>query len=195
MNVFVLNTGRCGSKTLYNFCKHITNYSAGHESTKSLDLVYNKNHIEIDNRLSWFLGRLDEQYGNNAIYVHLKRDEDKVAKSFTNRLYSNRSLSSGYKYNILNRHQIKNRNDGEIFSDLVKTINKNITLFLKDKDKVLEIHLDKFENDAINFWNYIQAEGDLESALKELQITYNTSPKKSFINNIRQFFYKNLFYK
>ena len=40
-----------------------------------------------------------------------------------------------------------------------------------------------------------QAEGDLELAIKELQITYNTSPKKSFINNIRQFFYKNLFYK
>ena len=32
MNVFVLNTGRCGSTTFIEACRHITNYSAAHES-------------------------------------------------------------------------------------------------------------------------------------------------------------------
>ena len=62
MNVFVLCTGRCGSVTLYKICKHIQNFTSGHESRKKLDFKYQENHIEIDNRLSWFLGRLDDKF-------------------------------------------------------------------------------------------------------------------------------------
>jgi len=46
---------------------------------------YPKNHIEADNRLSWMLGRLDRQYGNQSFYVHLKRNESDTARSFTKR--------------------------------------------------------------------------------------------------------------
>ena len=87
MNIFVLSTGRCGSMTLDKFCKHITNYTSAHESRNNLDFKYPPNHIEIDNRLSWFLGRLDKIYGDDAFYVHLKRDDLKVAKSYQNRFY------------------------------------------------------------------------------------------------------------
>ena len=101
MNIFVLSTGRCGSTTLYNFCKHITNYSSGHESRDNLNFSYNNNHIEIDNRLSWFLGRLDSKYGDKAFYVHLMRDDKKVAASYEKRFYYKRGISIGYKYNLL----------------------------------------------------------------------------------------------
>ena len=40
-----------------------------------LGLAYTKGHIEVDNRLSWMLGRLDKVYADDlAIYVHLKRN-------------------------------------------------------------------------------------------------------------------------
>lgn len=56
MNVFVLNSGRCGSTTFIAACRHITNYSSGHESRATLigeeRLAYPTQHIEADNRLS-----------------------------------------------------------------------------------------------------------------------------------------------
>jgi hypothetical protein len=84
-NVFVLCTGRCGSLAFARACAHMTNYSCGHESRCSLlgaeRLSYPSRHIEVDNRLAWLLGRLDETYGKDAFYVHLRRDRDATARS------------------------------------------------------------------------------------------------------------------
>lgn len=89
MNIFKLNTGRCGSTTIIEACKHIKNYSCGHESRsrklRQERFNYPKDHIEADNRLSWLLGRLDRQYGDKAFYVHLKRNKNATACSFTKR--------------------------------------------------------------------------------------------------------------
>ena len=86
MNVFVLNTGRCGSVTFIKACQHISNYTAAHESRSHCiageRLAFPDNHIEADNRLSWVLGRLDAAYGDNAIYVHLRRDRTDTIRSF-----------------------------------------------------------------------------------------------------------------
>lgn len=66
MNIFILSTGRCGSTTFIQSCQHITNFSSAHESNihkiGTDRIVYPQNHIESDNRLSWFLGRLEEHY-------------------------------------------------------------------------------------------------------------------------------------
>jgi hypothetical protein len=89
MNVFILNTGRCGSTTFVKACEHITNFTTAHESRMHLignqRLAYPDNHIEADNRLAWFLGRLEAAYGDRAIYVHLRRDPLKTARSFEKR--------------------------------------------------------------------------------------------------------------
>ena len=89
MNVFVLNTGRCGSTTFAKACGHISNFTCAHESRAGMlgdaRFDYPANHIEADNRLSWLLGRLDEKYGDDAVYVHLLRDENDTARSFTKR--------------------------------------------------------------------------------------------------------------
>ncbi|WNC29392.1 hypothetical protein [Thermosynechococcus sp. PKX82] len=41
--------------------------------------------LEVDNRLSWFLGRLDQTYGDRAYDVHLRRDDLSVARSYRQR--------------------------------------------------------------------------------------------------------------
>ena len=90
MNVFILNSGRCGSTTFIKACQHITNYSSAHESlsteTGPLRFNYPPNHIEADNRLSWLLGRLDKVYGDRAFYVHLKRNPEDTIRSFSRRI-------------------------------------------------------------------------------------------------------------
>ncbi|TNF34848.1 MAG: hypothetical protein EP315_06710, partial [Gammaproteobacteria bacterium] len=89
MNIFILNTGRCGSMSFIQACQHITNYSSAHESRCHLigdeRLNYPARHIEADNRLSWFLGRLDQVYGNSAFYVHLSRAKPATVASFARR--------------------------------------------------------------------------------------------------------------
>ena len=89
MNVFILNSGRCGSTTFIKACQHIDNYTASHESRigipGSARLEYPDQHIEADNRLSWFLGRLDREYGDNAFYVHLQREAEATRQSFARR--------------------------------------------------------------------------------------------------------------
>ena len=189
MNIFVLCTGRCGSVSLYNICKHITNYTTGHESRKNLDFLYNQNHIEIDNRLCWFLGRLDEKYGDEALYIHLKRDKNQVAKSYSKRFYYKRGISMGYKYNLLRTNQRLEKSDMEICRDMIETCESNINLFLKDKTKTLEINLENFKEDISKFWNYIDAAGNLEEALKELEIKHNPT-KKSIIKRVKNYLYK-----
>jgi len=67
-HVFVLCTGRCGSVSFAKACGHFTNYTAGHDTNRQpgpARLDYSARHIEIDNRLAWFLGGLDERYGDD----------------------------------------------------------------------------------------------------------------------------------
>ena len=189
MNIFVLSTGRCGSTTLYNFCKHITNYSSGHESRDNLNFSYNHHHIEIDNRLSWFLGRLDSKYGDKAFYVHLMRDDKKVAASYEKRFYYKRGISIGYKYNLLSTKARNTKKDYEILLDYCQTVNSNISSFLKDKSHVCLINTENFKKDASKFWDFIGAKGDLDIALKEFDIKYNPS-NDSIIKKIKNFLYK-----
>jgi len=175
MNVFILNTGRCGSTTFIKACSHIENYSSAHESritqTGKQRLAYPSFHIEADNRLSWFLGRLDNEYGNSAFYVHLKRNTKKTIESFCHR--ENFGIMKAYKEGIL--LGADSQSTAEIAEDYIKTIEQNISLFLKDKTLKMNFNLENSSNDFKIFWEKISAEGNLEMALAEWSIAYNPS--------------------
>ena len=176
MNIFILNTGRCGSTTFIKACEHITNYSAGHESRVTLigdqRLAYAENHIEVDNRLSWFLGRLDEKYGDSAFYVHLHRDVQQTAASFAQR--ENFGILKAYKEGILLEGQ-ENQCINDIALDYINTVETNIRHFLKDKSHKMDFNLETAAEDFKVFWNKIAAQGNLQQALSEWNISYNAS--------------------
>jgi len=183
MNIFVLCTGRSGSKTFIKACNHITNYTCGHESRAKraklesrLTLDYPPNHIEADNRLSWFLGRLDERYGDEAFYVHLIREKGAVAQSFYRRWKNPGTIISAYGYSLLKQRYIAPDDRLPICLDYQETVNSNIRLFLKDKTKVMTMHLESITEQFPIFWNYIGAFGNLDEALGVLQIPHNISP-------------------
>ncbi len=176
MNVFVLNTGRCGSSTFIKACQHITNYSAGHESllsnTGNARMNYARNHIEADNRLSWFLGRLEQQYGDNAYYVHLQRNPQDTAASFAKRI--DFGILKAYEQGILMHEQHKLPAEA-IAHDYIQTVEANIMLFLANKSRKMQISLQTIDKDFAVFWNNIAAEGNLDKALQEWKTAYNAS--------------------
>lgn len=136
------------------------------------------NHIEIDNRLAWFTGRLDAAWGDRAAYVHLTRDPEAVAQSFAQR--ASQGILKAYRNEILARSRIKARRTPliDFCRDYVETVNANITHFLRDKSHVMDMTLETMPDDFEQFVGWIGAEGDLSAARAELAISHNaTAPK------------------
>lgn len=176
MNVFILNTGRCGSTTFIQACRHISNFTSGHETRLTLTgparLAYPDRHIEADNRLSWLLGRLDRVYGDRARYVHLTRELEGAAASFAKR--AGFGIMKAYREGILLDGE-PGRTEYELALDYLDTVEANIALFLKDKRQAMTLRLENIREDYAAFWNWIGAEGDLQRALAEWDNRYNAS--------------------
>jgi hypothetical protein len=194
MRVFVLCTGRSGSLTFIRACSHITNYTAGHEtgSRKLGDarFSYPDNHIEADNRLSWFPGTLDTLYGGNAFYVHLVREKEATVRSFNQRWIRTGSLVRAYCEGILQIgiQKLDPRSRLEVANDLYTQLNRNIMLFLRDKTHRFTFHIEQTRKDFPLFWEMIGAEGDLEKALEvfgEVHNHTNTSRMRLMRHEIR----------
>lgn len=176
MNIFILNTGRCGSTTFIQACRHIRNFSAGHETRihclGTERLTYPERHIEADNRLAWFLGRLDRIYGERAWYVHLSREPEATAASFARR--AEFGIMQAYREGILLGGEA-GQTAHDLARDYIDTVESNIALFLKDKSHRLTFHLEQAKEDFRQFWAWIGAEGDLDAALAEWDERYNAS--------------------
>jgi len=155
---------------------HINNYSAAHESHLTLNgdqrLAYPPNHIESDNRLSWYLGRLDNLYGNDAFYVHLFRDKNQVANSYARR--SEFGIMKAYQEGILLGGE-PDQSIEDIANDYINTVEANILLFLKDKTHKMKFDLANAPSDFKLFWEKIGAEGNLTEALQEWETKHNSS--------------------
>lgn len=174
MNVFVLCTGRCGSMTFARACDHIENFSSGHETRRG-EIVrrigdYPNNHIEVDNSLSWLLGRIEEVYGDDAFYVHLKRNREDTVKSF-----ARRPGRVPKAYGRLLGVSAEDVDVEDIHRHYYETVNTNIEAFLRDKTHYMEFCLETAENNFRMFWEHIGATGDIESALGEWGRKYNAS--------------------
>lgn len=179
MNIFVLCTGRSGSVTFIKACSHIQNFSSSHESLSHAvggqRMAYPANHIEADNRLSWLLGRLDEEFGDDAYYVHLHRDLLETARSFQARY--DRGIIQAYRSQILMGGEGRNQDLDSIdfCIDYCKTVDANIRLFLKDKTHKMDFALERAKSDFTRFWNWIEASGDLNAALAAWEVRHNST--------------------
>lgn len=188
MRIFVLGTGRCGSVAFIKACSHIDNFTSAHESlarsTGKERFEYPDDHIEADNRLSWFLGELDSKFGDEALYVHLKRDRDKTAHSFLRRFDRRGSIIHSFAEGIMMTlpETINKEKRLEICYKYVDTIYANIDLFLKDKSKVMNVQLEYIQEEFSEFWKYIGAQGDLDKALAEFNTLHNASSGRLKIN-------------
>ena len=177
--VFVLCTGRCGSTTFAAACQQANNFTATHEShTYRLGadrFAYPPNPIEVDNRLAWFTGKLDAHFGATPFYVHLTRNRAQTAASFATRI--THGLMKAYRNDILLDLPKYEPHPPAlaIAEDLVDTITENITLFLRDKPRVMQISLETIRTDFPKFWAWIGAQGDLDAALATFATRHNAT--------------------
>lgn len=175
--VFVLCTGRCGSTTFGRAVAHCSNFTSGQETRNHLigpdRFAYPDHHIEIDNRLSWSLGKLDQTYGDAPFYVHLLRDPETVAQSFVTR--HKYGMMKAWREGILAKHFNRAPDTPliDVARDLVETVTANITAFLKDKSKVRVVQVEQIDQDFPAFWTWIGATGDLGAAMAEWQVRHN----------------------
>ncbi len=178
-NVFILCTGRCGSTTFDRACRHITNWTSGHETRSHLlgpeRLAYPPRHIEADNRLSWMLGRLDRAYGRDAAYVHLTRDAEDVARSYAGRAAYGlmRAYARGIILPAPGTFEYDDRPVMDHARDMVETVTTNIETFLSGKPHVMRMRLEDAATDFPAFWDWIGASGRLDLALQEWSIRHN----------------------
>lgn len=177
MNVFVLCAGRTASTAFSAACLHIENFTSAHESRVNIlgkeKLIYPENHIEVDNRLSWFIPQLEEKYGDDAFYVYLKRDSHKIAKSYLERWGLTESIVKAYGHGILMMPTITKEQRYDVCLDYVHHVEQSIAHFLKNKSHTLEMNTDSLKEDFGHFWEGIGAQGNFESALAEFDVQHN----------------------
>lgn len=180
-NIFILGTGRCGTTSFIHACKHIKNYTSGHETRVAhigdARLLYPDYHIEADNRLSWFTGRLEEKFGDRAFYVHLLRNPEKVASSLSKRVFKGGIIPAYADGIIMPRTNpgVATNDAMKISRDYVNTVTKNIEFFLKNKTNKMTIWLEEIEEKFPDFIEKINADADLGKIQEELKKPKNTS--------------------
>jgi hypothetical protein len=154
----------------------MTSHTSGHETRIRLlgddRLAYPDDHIEADNRLSWLLGRLQDRFGDEGYYVHLRRDEVETARSYVARY--RKGIMLAYRTAII--VQPKNADRLDVALDYVRTVERNVAAFLRDKPHVMEVRLEHAKEDFRGFWEWIGAEGDLDAALAEWDVRYDATP-------------------
>lgn len=169
----------------------MTNYTTSHEDKRSLigreRFNYAENHIAVDYRLAWMLGRLDEAYGKNAFYVHLQRKPVDVAKSFARMAQISRTSTE--VVTVFDLPEWLNHMGAPVWAhmhvqaqkalpltvvaeDMVRSINSDIKMFLKDKDH-MKVRVENVEEDFPEFWGKIGAEGDLDAAMNAWRAKHN----------------------
>jgi hypothetical protein len=185
MKVFVLGTGRNGTKTFARACEHLTNYSVSHNTIregagfdhKMRALESKDNHIEVDDRFLW-------------------RDPAKVVRSYTKprRLHLQGSLLNTFYHGILGTPVEKRKvsvADAEKAGALcVEVINKNIEHFLAGKPHQIFIDIDHPAEKFRRFLEEIGAEGDVDAAVAEFETIYDPEGRSRLWNHIRNFIYE-----
>jgi hypothetical protein len=166
-------------------------------------LSYPDDHIEVDNRLAWFLGSLGTLYPG-AFYVHLTRDPERVASSMVRRweqkiwlrragalkhprrtlrhvtayledpFSTERALDmKAFGYGILMPTGPWRPNERHDVCRLMVDTMNANIRHFLEDKRHLGVRVENFHDDVSRLWGAIGAEGDKRAALAELDIHYN----------------------
>lgn len=183
MRVFVLTTGRAASKTFAQACQYIDGMTSAHESNCGQVLSrldYPDNHIEIDNRLVWFLGGMDKRYqDSDTFYVYLTRDNEKVVESYLSRWHLSVSIVRAFYHGIL---MIPKKPDigtaRESCRLFVQTVDENIRYFLGNRSNGSHVGVENLEQGFFKFMEKADLSGDKQALIKAISSVHNVNKKK-----------------
>lgn len=188
-NVFVLTPGRTASTTFSKACEHIENYTSAHEMNSTIidldnRLTFPNNHIEVDNRLIWYIDNLKIRYGSSAKYVYLRRKPDDVALSYHKRWNNKVSIVRGYGESILMKGFCPANERLSICQSYSKLVDEKLLSFIKDNEGII-VNVENIESDFRKFYDWISAKGDVELCINEFNKYYNKNPKSSPFKNLK----------
>ena len=178
----MLSTGRCGSVTFARACQHLQGFTVGHE-TRAAEVgedrfAYPDQHIEVDNRLSWFLGGLSARFpAQDTMYVHLTRDPDEVAASFLARWDSpfRASMIRAFAHGVVMSADWEQVERQRVCRFYVDTVNQNIEQFLAVQPRTARVRLESVERDFSALLDALGAQGDRDAALAEWSVRHNAT--------------------
>lgn len=183
-HVFVLCSGRCGSLTTSKALGHATNYTTGHESRwlewqNTMRLNYPAQHIEVDNRLGWITGLLQQKFGDrdDVCYIHLRPSRKDVAKSFAHRCKPGpMGLLENFGI-IFSRppRQMTIPQRTEVALGMIDAVTANIDLFLRDKPHKADMRIATARDQFPGIWKMLGCQGSLKNALNEFNTRHNAS--------------------
>ena len=166
MRVFVTGTGRCGTQTFSKACKHISNFTSGHETrTKVAVLNYPDDHIEVDPHLLWRMRDVIKKYPD-AKWVFVHRDAAKTMASMARRP----SMSIWGHFAFMNRGISPEAAARSIYSSTM-----DIMSYYRDELKPLEVYTPVTDSKWAEFVAYIGAVGNMGAAKAELKRKHNAS--------------------
>lgn len=173
MRIFVTGTGRCGSVTFSRACRHITNYTCGHETHTNKpeaeglrgDIAnwdYPDDHIEISPQLVIGIPILRRRYPE-ARWVHLVRtDRDACARS----LYNRSDMRAFAKYWFLNTDP----DEVAVAYAVYDTVKSLCEALLPD---AFTLELERAARQWPACWEFLGAEGDFQGSLRRWSTKYN----------------------
>ena len=179
MRVFVTGTGRCGSVTFSRACRHITNYTGGHETHTNkrfakkrigdiLNLEYPDNHIEVSPQMAIQIPLLRDKYPD-AKWVHLIRtDRDACARS----LCARSDMVAFATYNFLNENPDPVAVSYAVYDTMRAIVDASLAI-ASHHDQAIRMHLETIKTEWDLFWSWIGAEGDFDASLAEWDRRYN----------------------
>jgi hypothetical protein len=142
----------------------VSGYTTAHESrTKLLGddrIDYPADHIEVDNRLTWFLPRLTERYGEDGVLVIAVRDPAEIANYYMLRWYKTNILKA-YAQGILMRDF--RENNVEVARDYVACGYEMIEFAAARWRHVVHLHVDDPLPGAKDVLSIIGREDDLDA--------------------------------
>jgi hypothetical protein len=133
---------------------------------------YPEDHVEADNRLSWFLGELGRRHPD-AYYVHLRRDRQATAESYAARANApfRASMYRAFAHGIV--MSTEDWSDAvEVAGFYVDTVTANIEAFLEGR-RSETMWLERAGDAFPGFLDRIGAEGDLDASVAEWQVRHN----------------------
>lgn len=165
MRVFVVGTGRCGTATFYQACRHITNYTCAHESQayRIPDYEYPDNHIEVSHMNIIAIPHLRERY-RDSLFVHLFRERESCISSLIQQIPLELKAWSIEWYL---RDDLPVGEIAPAYYDRVKELCNRLC--------TCRVEVEKAKIWWTDFWDAIKAEGNQEEALKEFDRRYNPS--------------------
>lgn len=190
-NVFVISSGRTATTTFAQAASHLPGWTADHETRVSLPLAdrvdYPEHHIEADNRLLFYLPQLETRFGDDALYVYLVRDPEKIAQSYAKRWHLTVSVVRAYTHGL---RMIPRVSEDDVLShcrDFVAYADQTFRAFLDRQTNVQFFDIEDAETEFTAFARHLGLDAP-EAALAVWRETHNANPPASAVTRLKRRF-------